>query len=58
MTRRSVNKTILKVGPYSFEQADELKYLGVSINTKNNMHNEVQLRINSANKAYFAMNKM
>ena len=58
MTRRSVNKTELKVGPYSFEQVDEFKYLGVNINTKNNMHKEIQLRINSANKAYFAMRKM
>jgi len=58
MTRRSVDKTALKVGPYSFEQVDEFKYLGVNINTKNNMHKEIQLRINSANKAYFAMNKM
>ena len=58
MIRRSVNKTALKVDPYSFEQVDEFKYLGVNINTKNNMHNEIQLRINSTNKAYFAMNKM
>jgi sorting nexin-29 len=41
MTRRSVDKTALKVGPYSFEQVDEFKYLGVNINTKNNMHKEI-----------------
>lgn len=57
MTRRLVNKTALKVGPYFFEQIDEFEYFGVNINAKNNMHNEIQLRINSANKAYFAMNK-
>jgi len=58
MTRCSVNKTALKIGSYSFEQVDEFKYFGVNINTNNNMHNEIQLRINSANKAYFVMNKM
>lgn len=56
MTRRQVNKTVLKVGLYSFEQVHEFKYLIVNINTNNNMHNEIQLRMNSANKAYFAMN--
>jgi len=55
MTRRSVNKTALNVGPYSYEHVVEFKYLGVNINTKNSMHNEIQ---NRANKAYFAMNKM
>lgn len=34
ITRRSVNKIELKVGPYSFERVDEFKYLGVNINTK------------------------
>ncbi|KAF0762095.1 Uncharacterized protein FWK35_00008168, partial [Aphis craccivora] len=32
--------------------------VGVNISTKNNRHNEIQLRINNANKAYFAVNKM
>lgn len=58
MTLSLVNKTALKVGPYSFEQVNEFKYLGVNINTTNNMHNEIRLRINSANKAYIAMNKI
>lgn len=46
------------MGHYSSEQVDEFKYLRVNVNTKNNMHNEIQLRINSKNKAYFAMNKV
>ncbi|VVC26164.1 Reverse transcriptase domain, partial [Cinara cedri] len=58
VTERSVNKTALKVGPYSCEQVDEFKYLGVNVITKNNMHSGNQLRINIVNKAYFAMNKM
>jgi len=45
MTQRSVNKTALKVESYSFEQVDEFKYLGVNMNTKKYMYNEIQLRI-------------
>jgi hypothetical protein len=52
------NTAAIKVGPYTFEQVDEFKYLGVNINTKNNMHKEIQLRISNANKVYFAMNRM
>jgi len=58
MTRHMVNTAALKVSPYAFEQVDKFKYLGVNINTKYNMHNEIQLTINNANKAYFAMNRM
>lgn len=58
MTRHTVNKTALKVGHFSSEQVDEFIYLEVNINIKNNMHNEIQLRINSPKKAYFAMNKI
>jgi len=58
MTRHMVNIATLKVDPFAFEQVDEFKYLGVNMNTKNYMHNEIQLRISNANKAYFAMNKM
>jgi len=55
MTRHMVITATLKVDPYIFEQVE---YLGVNINTKNNMHNEIQLIISNANKSYFAMNKM
>jgi len=56
--RYTVKKRALKIGPYAFEQVDEFKYLEINNNTKNNMHNEIQLRINNTNKAFFAMNKM
>ncbi|KAF0755242.1 Uncharacterized protein FWK35_00022658, partial [Aphis craccivora] len=49
MNRRLVNKTAPKVGTLE---------VGVDISTKNNRHNEIQLRINNTNKAYFAVNKM
>jgi len=58
MSRHMVNTAAIKVGPYTYEQVDEFKYLGVNINSKNNMHNEIQLRIRNANKAYFAMSRM
>lgn len=40
------------------EQVDNFKYLAVYIYFKNKMHNEIQIRINVANHAYFSMNKM
>jgi len=29
-----VNEAALKVGPYTFEQVDDFKYLGININIK------------------------
>jgi len=43
MTRHMPAKNNLIVGPYTFEQVDDFKYLGVNINYKNDMHNEVKL---------------
>lgn len=51
-------KNDVTVGPYTFGQVDDFKYLGVNINHKIDMHNEVKLRINSANRAYFSLNKL
>jgi len=48
----------LVVGPYTFERVDDFKYLGVNINHKNDMHDEIKLRINSANRAYFSLNNL
>jgi len=45
----------LKVGQYLFEQVEHFKYLGVNINRRNNMHNEVKLRLGSANRGYHTM---
>lgn len=51
-------KNNLITGLYIFKQVDGFKYLGVTINYKNYMHNEVKLRINSMNGAYFLLNKL
>jgi hypothetical protein len=45
----------LKVGNNEFEQVKELKYLGVTLNSKNIMHEEVNVKLNAANRCYFAM---
>lgn len=48
-----------KSRPYSFEQVEKFKFLEVNISTKNNMYNEIQLGISTANnKTYLAINKM
>jgi sorting nexin-29 len=51
-------KNNIKVNGYSFEQVEEFKYLGVNINEKNNMHNEIKLRMSAANRSYYAMKEM
>jgi hypothetical protein len=52
MTRHTPAKNYLIVGPYTFEQVDDFKYLGVNINYKNDLHNAISRRINSVNRAY------
>jgi len=42
----------------SFENVKDFKYLGANINNKDNMHNEIKLRIIVANWKYYAMSKM
>lgn len=58
MARHTPIKNDLVVGPYTYEQVGDFKYLGVNIDHKNGTHNEVKLRINSANRAYFSLNKL
>jgi hypothetical protein len=55
MTRHTPAKNNLIVGPYTFEQVDDFKYLGVNINYNNDMHNEIKLRINSANRRFIKL---
>jgi len=37
----------------SFEKVDNFKYLGVNINSSNNMHREIKERISNGNRCYF-----
>jgi len=54
MSRQETSKNNLKINTYSFEQLQEFKYLKVNINKKNNMHDEVRLKLSAANKSYYA----
>lgn len=40
----------IRVGQYLFEKVGDFKYLGVNINQRNDMHNEVILKLGSANR--------
>jgi len=44
MLRHTPVKKNLTAGPYTFEQVDDFKYLGVNINYKNDMHNEIKIK--------------
>jgi hypothetical protein len=58
ISRQVTPKINLKIYGYSFEQVKEFKYLGVNINEKNNMHEEIKIRLMMANKNYYAMKEM
>lgn len=46
----------LRVGQYSFEQVVDYKSLGVNINQRNNMHNELRLiLVSENNEGYHTM---
>jgi hypothetical protein len=46
------------VDEYVFQQVTDFKYLGTNINNRNNMHNEIKLRIASGNKGYYERAKL
>jgi len=58
MTRNTTVKDNLCIEELTFEQVEDFKYLGVNINEKNNMHNEIRMRLNAANICYFTMKEM
>lgn len=58
MSRQVTLKKNIKINGYSFEKVEEFKYLGVNINEKNNMHQEIKLRMCAANRSYYAMKEM
>jgi len=47
----------LRVGHYSFEQIKDFKYLEVNINQRNNIHNEIRLKLFSINIGYHTMSR-
>ncbi|KAL4092204.1 hypothetical protein QTP88_026743 [Uroleucon formosanum] len=51
-------KVLYFIIQYLFEEVEDFKYLGVNINQRNDMHNEVKLRLVSANRGYHTMRSM
>jgi len=58
MTRNATVKDNLCIEGLTFEQVEDFKYLGVNISEKNNMGNEIRIRLNVANRYYFTMKDM
>jgi len=58
MSRHEISNNNPKVDGYSFEQVEEFKHLGVNIHDKNNMHNEIKLRMSAANRNHYATKEM
>jgi len=58
VTRKPRVMQSLRAGQYLSEQVEDFKYLGVNINQRNNMYNEVKMRLSSANRGYHTMKSM
>jgi len=52
------NDLSLRVDPYVFEKVEAFKYLGININSKNNVHEEIKERVASANRCYYSLLKL
>lgn len=44
--------TNVKIEHFVFEQVKNIKYLGVNINHRNNMHSKVKQRTNATDRTY------
>jgi hypothetical protein len=53
--RNAEDELDLQVDGMSFQQVHDFKYLGVNINNRNCMHNEIKLRLKAGNGCYFAL---
>lgn len=42
----------------NFKKRNNFKYLGVNLNSSNNMHREIKVRKENENKCYFSINKL
>jgi hypothetical protein len=58
LSRSNENQHNLQVGNLTFEKVENFKYLGVNINSKNDMHREISERIASGNRCYHSINKL
>lgn len=58
VTRGSEDSSNLKVENNEFEQVKKFKYLGVTLNNKIIMYEEINVRMNAANRCYFAIENL
>ncbi|VVC33079.1 Hypothetical protein CINCED_3A019245 [Cinara cedri] len=55
ISRRENHEENLEVENYKFERVQNFIYLGVTINSKNNNHDEIKIRLTAANKCYYGI---
>ena len=55
ISRRENHGEYIEVENFNFERVYSLKYLGVTINSNNNNHEEINTRITAANKCYYGL---
>jgi len=58
ISRRENHEENLEVENYKFKKVHNFKYLGVTINSKNNNHDEIKIRVTAANKCYCGVNSI
>jgi hypothetical protein len=58
VTRASSNSDPLRCGKYVFEHVNEFNYLGSQLNQTNSTSSEIQARILSGNRCYYAYGKL
>lgn len=52
-----INSTLDVMG-YAFKSTEEFKYLGVTVNNQNKIEEEIQIRLNAANRCYWSLLKL
>ncbi|KAL4100675.1 hypothetical protein QTP88_020709 [Uroleucon formosanum] len=58
VARRSPNTDHITVDDYSFKKVEVFKYLGVNINSNNDMHEEINDRIACGNRCYYSIMRL
>jgi len=58
VTRVASNSDHLRCGKYEFEHVKEFKYLGSQMNQTNSTSSEIEARILSGNRCYYAYGKL
>jgi hypothetical protein len=58
VTRSASNSDHLRCGKYEFEHVKEFAYLGSQLNQTNSTSSEIQARILSGNRCYYAYGKL